>query len=100
MPGAHWYAWYIGASGSETLQGFTGQSSATFTSLTTTNQNASAITTDVSQQLAGFAFDGLLSLTTKESASYSYDYQMPIVAGKAQTLTNSNGQCVEINAVF
>ncbi len=56
--GALGYAWYVGVSGSETLQAITTVNSFNFTSLSTGNQNASAITADNSQNT--LAFDGLM----------------------------------------
>lgn len=57
--GAVGYAWYMGTAGNETLQAITTINSVALTSLSTGNQNASAITADNSQNALGF--DGLLS---------------------------------------
>ncbi len=56
--GAVAYAWFVGTSGSETLQAITTINSVALTSLTTGVQNASAITSDSSTN--SLAFNGLM----------------------------------------
>ncbi len=69
ITGAVAYAWYVGAAGSETLQAITTINSVALTSLSTGNQNASAVTADNSKN--SLAFDGLL-YSAFESGSGAY----------------------------
>ena len=60
VPGAVGYAWYIGATGSETLQALSLTSWCKVGASTAGRPNVSQITTDCSQD--AYAYDGLLSL--------------------------------------
>lgn len=92
--GAMAYAWFVGAAGSETLQTVTTLNSVAFSALTTTGQNASAITANNSNN--SLAFDGLLY-----SAFNGGAYVNSLATGTAgvgSTLTSSGrGSVVEID---
>jgi len=73
--GALGFAWYVGASGSETLQAITTAPTATFSApLAGGNQAATAITADNSRN-AALAFDGLLT-TALNPANNAYVKQL------------------------
>jgi len=77
--GAVAYAWYVGASGSETLQAITTLNSVSFIApLAGSRQAATAVTADCSTDTK--AFDGFLATTFKNS-----------VAGNAQVMTLPTG---------
>lgn len=84
--GAVAYAWYAGLAGSETLQAITTINSvALSTTLASSNQALSAITTDCSTN--GIAFDGLLTTTFKTGSSAYVVWQATGTAGTGTTLT-------------
>jgi len=94
--GAVAYAWYIGTAGNETLQAFTTINSIEVLTLSSGNQNASAITADNSQNT--LAFDGLL-YSAFASGSDAYIKNLATGSpGVGTTLTaSSRGSVVEID---
>ena len=100
VTGAVAYAWYVGAAGSERLQAITTINSVELTAaLSATNQLASAITADNSQN--AYAFDGLLY---QAWASGSNAYISNFATGTPGTGTvltsDSAGGITEINTMF
>lgn len=97
VQGAVGYAWYAGASGSETLQAITGINSIVFSApLSTGNQAASTITADNSTN--SLAFDGLLTTALKGGNNAYVKYLADGTAGTGSTLTASGrGSVVEID---
>lgn len=97
--GAVGYAWFVGVAGSETLQVITPINSVLLTSLTTTNQNASAVTADCSTNSTDF--NGLLTtaLTSGNNA-----YVKTLATGSAGTGTvltaSGRGSVVEIDTML
>jgi hypothetical protein len=59
--GAVAYAWYVGSSGSETLQAITTINSAAFSAPLATGQQAASVVTADNSRNPGLAFDGLLT---------------------------------------
>lgn len=100
VPGAVAYAWYVGTATNETLQAITTINSIKLTALTTTNQNATAITADHSRN-ATKAFDGLL-YAAWVSGSGAYVFNMATgTAGTGTGLTaNGMGGIDEIDAML
>lgn len=97
--GAVAYAWFAGTAGNETLQAITTTNSVSLTSLSTGNQNASAITADYSQNALGF--DGLLSWAMNP-ANGAYVNTFPTgTAGTGTFMTaSSRGSINEIDTAF
>jgi hypothetical protein len=89
------FAWYVGASGSETLQAITTVPTASFAApLLTGNQAASAITADNSRN-ANLAFDGLLT-TALNPANNAYVKQL----GGAALTSSGRGSVTEIDVML
>ncbi len=100
VQGAVAYAWFVGATGAETLQAITTINSATFSApLVGGSQAASTITADCSTNSLGF--DGLLT-TALNSANNAYVKTLPTgVAGAGTTLTASGrGSVAEIDQML
>lgn len=92
--GAVAYAWYVGLAGSEKLQTITTINSVKFTSLTTTQQAATAITADNSRN-ASLAFDGLLSAVYQNSGSAYVKALATGTAGTGTVLTSTGRGSVQ-----
>jgi hypothetical protein len=98
--GAVAYAWYVGTSGNETLQAITTVNSVKLTSLTTTNQNATAITADASRN-ANLAFDGLLYYVYDSSNNAYFNALATGTPGTGTTLTSQgNGRITELDTML
>lgn len=97
--GAVAYAWYVGVVGSETLQAITPINSVLLTSLTSSGQNASAVTADCSTNSTDF--NGLLT-TALTAGNNAYVKTLATgTAGTGTVLTSSNrGSVVEIDTML
>lgn len=95
--GAVAYAWFVGAAGSETLQGFTNINSNTFAApLLSGNQAASALTGDFSTNT--LAYDGLYTWASNPATGAYYASQATGTPGVGTPLTASGrGSVVEID---
>ncbi|OJB40386.1 hypothetical protein BGV56_00910 [Burkholderia ubonensis] len=99
VAGAVAYAWYVGTTGNETLQAITTINSVKLTSLSTSNQNASAITADCSQNSLGF--DGLLSWALNPTNGAYVNTFGTGTAGTGVYLTaSSRGSINEMDTAF
>ncbi len=99
VTGAMAYAWYVGTAGNETLQAITTINSVALTSLSTGNQNASAITADTSQNALGF--DGLLSWALNPANGAYVNTFGTGTAGTGSFMTaSSRGSINEIDTAF
>lgn len=86
--GAFAYAWFVGASGSQTLQAITGINSISLTSLSTGNQNLTALpTTDTSQNT--LVFDGLITQAYNSNSGAYINALATGTAGTGSTLTST-----------
>lgn len=101
VQGAVAYAWYVGATGGNvTLQAITTISSVKLTSLTTTNQNVTAITADCSRNTTT-AYDGLMYYPFNSSTDAYYRALATGTPGTGTTLTSAgNGRVVEIDTML
>jgi len=100
VQGAVAYAWFAGTVGAETLQAFTTINSIVFTStLSTTNQAASAVTADYSTNST--AFDGLFTTAAKSGSGANVTYLATGTIGTGTALTASGrGSVNEIDAMM
>lgn len=99
VAGAVAYAWYVGTAGNETLQAITTINSVSLTSLSTGNQNASAIAADYSQNSLGF--DGLLSWAMNPANGAYMNTFGTGTAGTGTFMTaSSRGSINEIDTAF
>ncbi|NTF67966.1 hypothetical protein [Rhizobium rhizogenes] len=100
VTGAVGYAWFVGASGSETLQAITTINSATFSApLTGGAQAATTVTADHSTNST--AFDGLLTAGFKPSNGAQVITLATGTAGTGTVLTSSGkGSVVEIDTLL
>lgn len=86
--GAFAYAWFVGVSGSQTLQAITAINSIALTSLSTGNQNVTALpATDTSAN--GLVFDGLASQAFKSGSGAYIKSLATGTAGTGSTLTST-----------
>ena len=100
VSGALAYAWYVGTSGNETLQAFTTINSIKLTSLSSGNQNASAISADNSKNNT-YGCDGLLYTAFNNSTSAYINTLATGTAGTGTTLTASGyGGVSEIDTML
>jgi hypothetical protein len=101
IQGAVAYAWYVGPSGSETLQAITTINSATFAApLTGSQQAVSAVTADNSAN-PNYAYDGLLTNAFKSGSNAYVNVMATGTAGTGTPLSASGrGSVVEIDAMF
>jgi hypothetical protein len=97
VQGAVAYAWYVGTSGSETLQAITTINSAVFSAaLAGSRQAATAVTADKSTNSTGF--DGLLTTALIPANNAYVKYLATGTAGVGTTLSASGrGSVVEID---
>jgi len=101
IQGAVAYAWYIGTSGSETLQAITTLNSVAISApLASSRQAATAITADSSAN-PNYAFDGLLTQSLNPSNLAYVNTLATGTAGTGTTLTASGrGSVVEIDTML
>ena len=95
VAGAVAYAWYVGTSGSETLQAITTINSVAFSApLASSRQAATAITADSSVN-SSLAFDGLLTAALNPANNAYVDALASGTAGTGSTLTASGRGSIE-----
>jgi hypothetical protein len=101
VTGAVAYAWYVGTTGSETLQAITTIDSVAISApLAGSRQAATAIVADSSSN-PGFAFDGLLNAAFNPANGAYVQTQATGTAGTGTPLTPSNrGSIVEIDTLL
>lgn len=100
--GAVAYAWYVGiGAGNETLQSITTINSIAISAdITTTHQNATAVTADCSRN-SSYAFDGLLTTAFNSGSNAYYVSLASGTAGTGTSLTASGrGSIVEIDVML
>ncbi|PWC95454.1 hypothetical protein [Azospirillum sp. TSO5] len=101
VTGAVGYAWFVGTSGSETLQAITTINSVKFSApLAGGRQPASAVSGDHSRN-SDYAFDGLLTTALGAGSNAYVNYLPTGTAGTGSTLTSSGrGSIVEIDVML
>ncbi|GLR26517.1 hypothetical protein [Limnobacter litoralis] len=99
VTGAVAYAWFVGTAGNETLQAFTTINSVVLTSLSSDNQNASAIAADYSRN-NGLAFDGILATAYASGSAYTNAFASGVVGVGTKLTASGRGSIVEIDNMF
>lgn len=97
--GAYAYAWFLGTSGAEKLAALTTINSVVLTSVPSTGQLASALTS-VDSSTSALEFDGLLTLASNSTSGAQFTQLATGTAGTGTTLTGAGGRIVEIDAML
>lgn len=99
VQGAVGYAWYVGTAGNEKLEAITTRNSVLLTALAGTGQNASAITTNNSQN--ALAYDGFLTQALKAGNNGYFKALATGTPGTGTKLTSDSAAgIVEIDAML